>query len=866
MTSIGGDWTECYDESSGLNYYLNSVTGESTWTRPVIESAAASSTPVWVESWDETSGRYYYYNTITYATVWDRPADFDGISSSSTAAVTETVSAATTEDDAANWVVGVDQSSGREYYYNNITQATQWDKPQCLITIESAASPPPPPEKKDSINIQAPKKISMIPMPGRPAINLGGGRPSLLANTTLKSPLVSPSSAAGSTSPVSGEISTFPKESANTSDTFEDSMSAIKDDQFQNRSSSEYTDMINSRLTESSNVAPPAPGAPKRDSLADFTMTAPAPRNVKISEDGESKTIEASGVPAPPPPKKLSAKQSFEQLRAMEAMSITECPDEDTTEADGDISASAGDLKDVRDDPTDRKKTSVLLYSDDKTTAELIDQVTGITIEQYADKFFNFDRKGIFKSRTTVEKILTWKAELIKTSLRNLPSDMSQEAVQLFRNVMGYMGDRTSSKTPTEHALKILNAMLLSPEELRDEVYCQVVKQTGNNPNPVSATRGWELMMICLSTFPPSSDMMPHLMAYCVSNLTNDVIAVAKYAELCLHRIPKICRLGPRRELPTKMEIEALRRAEHVGIRAYFIDEKYIVARVDSWTTARDFEETISKLIKLQKDSAFSVFEVSTKEEERVLDSEERILDLVAFWQRTLLEEVAKGTDQSTLEEFRFMFKVGLFYDIEETDTAGIELMYIQATHDVVDARYPCSEQDAVTLAALQMQEECGDYPTNEPCNHLRGKLGNYVAARLVEQKPAVELEEAIYKLYEKLKGYTQMEARLSYLDYVKSWKIYGSTYFFAEPQNNKDLPREVILAVNNKAILVVDPGTKEFLAEYDYGNIVTWGHSANSFVVITGSSNRQNKMYFKTDQGKEINNMVKCYVESRMA
>lgn len=217
------------------------------------------------------------------------------------------------------------------------------------------------------------------------------------------------------------------------------------------------------------------------------------------------------------------------------------------------------------------------------------------------------------------------------------------------------------------------------------------------------------------------------------------------------------------------------------------------------------------------------------------------------------------------IEEFRFMYKVGLFYDVEDTDTSAIELLFVQATHDIVDSRYPCSEQDAVTLAALQMQEAFGDFPASGTCTYLRGKLGVYLSARVIEQHTPAELEEQIYKLYKKLTGYSQMEARLSYLDYVKSWKIYGSTFFFAEPQNNKDLPRECVLAVSNKAILVVDPTTKEFLAEYEYSTVVTWGHSLNSFVIVTGSTNRQIKMYFKTDQGKEINNMVRCYVENRM-
>jgi hypothetical protein len=218
------------------------------------------------------------------------------------------------------------------------------------------------------------------------------------------------------------------------------------------------------------------------------------------------------------------------------------------------------------------------------------------------------------------------------------------------------------------------------------------------------------------------------------------------------------------------------------------------------------------------------------------------------------------------VEEFCFQYKIGLFYDIEDTDLAAIELLFIQATHDIVDSRYPCSEQDSITLAALQMQEEYSDYPGEGKCTYLRGNLGKYLAARLIQQSESSKLESQIYELYAKLVGYSQLEARLSYLDYVKSWKIYGSTYFFVEPQNSKDLPKECVLAVNNKGVTVISPTTKEFLAEYNYSTVVTWGHSPNSFVIVTGTQTRQIKVYFKTEQGKELNNMVKCYIEHRKA
>ena len=115
--------------------------------------------------------------------------------------------------------------------------------------------------------------------------------------------------------------------------------------------------------------------------------------------------------------------------------------------------------------------------------------------------------------------------------------------------------------------------------------------------------------------------------------------------------------------------------------------------------------------------------------------------------------------------------------------------------------------------------------------------------------------------LHAKLSGYSPSEARLSYLDFVKSWKIYGSAYFFVEPQNNRDLPPEVVLAINKSGIIIVDPETKDYLSEYPYPQVVTWGHSPTSFVIVTGAT-KQTKVFFKTDQGKEMNGMVRAYVE----
>jgi len=81
-------------------------------------------------------------------------------------------------------------------------------------------------------------------------------------------------------------------------------------------------------------------------------------------------------------------------------------------------------------------------------------------IEQAGRGKFNLDRKGMFGKRTKVEKILRFKKDLIKTALLKLNSSMNVEAVQAFKNVVSFMGDRTTRKDAGGHAQKLMKNTL----------------------------------------------------------------------------------------------------------------------------------------------------------------------------------------------------------------------------------------------------------------------------------------------------------------------------------------------------------------------------------------------------------------------
>lgn len=480
-------------------------------------------------------------------------------------------------------------------------------------------------------------------------------------------------------------------------------------------------------------------------------------------------------------------------------------------------------------------------------------------LEDYAEEHFNLNRKGLMNKRTSVTKVLKWKPDLIRTALRSLDPELTQDAVQSFRNITGYMGDRHSTKKPLEHVHKLLNMMVSVPLELKDEVYCQLCKQTNENPSLESTKKGWKLLYIVLATFPPSAEFLPFLSGY-IEEHVGDPDGVGELAATCARVLPKIVELGARKEVATEMEVLSLEQLVPVRTRVYLLDGSSVVMEVDSWTTCADLEQKLMDRFGVTDGRPFHLFEVSTEDEERALDPDERIQDLASYWLRLAAEERSKRGARAAITEYSFCYKVRLFFDVPATDEAANHLMYLQSVHDIVDARYPSTEQDCVTLAAMQLQERYGDFEGN--AGVLSNHLASYIPENLLGSNDS-DLVDKVLKLYAKLQGYSRQDARVAYLDYVRKWKIYGATYFFVEPQNARHLPRQVVLAVNSKSILVVDPGTKSFLEEFPLGNIVTWGHSPNSFVVVTGDLVQQVKNYFRTDQGQELNAMVHAYMDA---
>ena len=90
--------------------------------------------------------------------------------------------------------------------------------------------------------------------------------------------------------------------------------------------------------------------------------------------------------------------------------------------------------------------------------------------------------------------------------------ELAQEAVMIFTAILKYMSDLPSRAIRTSNELtdQIFEGPL-KHEILRDEVYCQIMKQLTANRNSHSEQRGWDLLWLATGLFPCSKNLMKDL-------------------------------------------------------------------------------------------------------------------------------------------------------------------------------------------------------------------------------------------------------------------------------------------------------------------------------------------------------------------
>ncbi|KAH8377405.1 hypothetical protein KR093_005352, partial [Drosophila rubida] len=231
-------------------------------------------------------------------------------------------------------------------------------------------------------------------------------------------------------------------------------------------------------------------------------------------------------------------------------------------------------------------------------------------------------------------------------------------------------------------------------ENLRDEILAQICKQLYLNPSRGSYARGWLLLSVCLSCFPPSGNLEPYLRSY------------LKLGTAKLHSGPSLQCLertlanGARAQPPSLLELQAIRSKQPLKLPIYLMDGEARKLQVDAASTAREAVQQLCDGLGLSDSFGFGL----------VLSFQEKLLPLGAGREHVL--DAISSCEQRQLDApWKLYLRKELFdawYD-PACDPKATQLIYKQIVLGLQCGEYRCrSEKDVAMVCALACYIEHG--------------------------------------------------------------------------------------------------------------------------------------------------------------
>uniref|UniRef100_A0A4W2E9X6 Unconventional myosin-X n=1 Tax=Bos indicus x Bos taurus TaxID=30522 RepID=A0A4W2E9X6_BOBOX len=436
---------------------------------------------------------------------------------------------------------------------------------------------------------------------------------------------------------------------------------------------------------------------------------------------------------------------------------------------------------------------------------------------------------------------------------------------------------------------------------LRDELYCQLIKQTNKVPHPGSVGNlcSWQILTCLSCTFLPSRGILKYLKFH-LRRIREQFpgTEMEKYALFIYESLKKTkCR----EFVPSRDEIEALIHRQEMTSTVHCHGGGSCKITVNSHTTAGEVVEKLIRGLAMEDSrNMFALFEYNGHVD-KAIESRTIVADVLAKFEKLA------ATSEVGEQPWKFYFKLYCFLDTDNVPKDSVEFafMFEQAHEAVIHGHYPAPEENLQVLAALRLQYLQGDYAPHAPVppleevyslqrlkarisqstksftpgerlekrrtSFLEGTLRrSFRTGSAIRQKAEEEqmvdmwvkeevcsARASILDKWKKFQGMSQEQAMAKYMALIKEWPGYGSTLFDVECKEG-GFPQDLWLGVSADAVSVYKRGEGRPLEVFQYEHILSFGAPlANTYKIVVD----ERELLFETSEVVDVAKLMKAYI-----
>ncbi|KAI1732084.1 myTH4 domain-containing protein [Ditylenchus destructor] len=499
--------------------------------------------------------------------------------------------------------------------------------------------------------------------------------------------------------------------------------------------------------------------------------------------------------------------------------------------------------------------------------------------KHFAGDTFSLQRKKKEWTWKDITDKIKFSSRPINHSLLNLQSSEADKMAQdAFLCIMRYMGDeglkRGQSYTDCIYELLSLCHRYVP---LRDEIYCQLVKQVTSNKsqNPDSLVRGWRLISIVTAYFACSETMRPYLVKYLDDIAEDNRRVFYGLANQCRLHLAQTFRYGGRRFILGAAEVEATTNGKNIRRQVYHLPgghRKIIYTR--PITVAEEIVQELCLDMNVRSNEEQQEFSLCYVLEEdnsmKFLNNDEYVMDVI-----TELD--------SRKEEYTFILtRIVFIHPLRQDSDLYSDALFFQIMPNYIAGLLNSLNNGMVSAAVLNditrlgalllLSDPAFNVSTRE--HDISPSSISSLVPKTIIQFANISVEQWVDRIQSKCKelsnDYTPILARQQFLETVEKWQLFGAAFFFVKrtvTKRNEHL--DCILSINKGGVRVLANETHEILSEYPLEEIAStnkYSLSERQFFEIHLTNLASQKYGYdvitiETDLGAEIARLLGQYL-----